>query len=179
MNFFLTVTNIISKNIELFAWITLYVCMDYGLDGPGIHFRWGRDFPRPSRPALGPTRTSLKWETALFPGVKWPGPGANHPLPSSAEVKERVQLYLYYPSGPSWSVLGRTLPLPFSFFTSCQSLGWWRNLSFWSETSKRELDALHIKLISVYFDVCNFRGLFRMLSALAAFYQQVEDYPNA
>jgi hypothetical protein len=29
-----------------------------------------------------------------------------------AEVKERVQLYLYSPSGPSWPVLGWTLHLP-------------------------------------------------------------------
>jgi hypothetical protein len=30
-------------------------------------------------------------------------------------VKERVELYLYSPSGPSWSVLGRDLPfLPFT-----------------------------------------------------------------
>jgi hypothetical protein len=29
-----------------------------------------------------------------------------------AEVKERVQLYLYSPSGPSWPVLGWILPLP-------------------------------------------------------------------
>ena len=27
----------------------------YGLDSPGIEFRWGRDFPHQSRPALGPT----------------------------------------------------------------------------------------------------------------------------
>ena len=27
----------------------------YGLDGPGIESRWGRDFPQQSRPALGPT----------------------------------------------------------------------------------------------------------------------------
>ena len=27
----------------------------YELDGPGIESRWGRDFPRLSRPALGPT----------------------------------------------------------------------------------------------------------------------------
>jgi hypothetical protein len=28
-----------------------------------------------------------------------------HPT-SRAEVKERVELYLYYPPGPSWSVIG-------------------------------------------------------------------------
>ena len=32
-----------------------------------------------------------------------------HPPPSSAEVKERVKMYLYSPSGPSWRVLGRKL----------------------------------------------------------------------
>jgi len=26
----------------------------YGLDGPGIGWWWGRDFPLPSRPAWGP-----------------------------------------------------------------------------------------------------------------------------
>jgi len=30
--------------------------------------------------------------------------------PSSAEVKERVEVYLYSPSGPSWPVPGWTLP---------------------------------------------------------------------
>ena len=42
--------------------------------------------------------------------VKWPGRGVNHPPPSSTEVKERVELYLYSPTGPSQPVLGRTLP---------------------------------------------------------------------
>ena len=37
-----------------------------------------------------------------------------HP-PSSAEVKERVELYICSPSGPSWPVLGWTLPLPLPF----------------------------------------------------------------
>ena len=27
----------------------------YGMDAPGIESRWGRDFPHPSRPVLGPT----------------------------------------------------------------------------------------------------------------------------
>jgi len=44
--------------------------------------------------------------TASFPGVKRLGLGFDHPLPSSAEVKERVELYLYSPSGPLWPVLG-------------------------------------------------------------------------
>jgi hypothetical protein len=30
-----------------------------------------------------------------FPGVKRPGRGVNHPLPSSAEVKEKLELCLY------------------------------------------------------------------------------------
>jgi hypothetical protein len=41
-----------------------------------------------------------------FPGLKRPGRGVNHPSPSSAEVKERVELYLYTPSVPSWQVIG-------------------------------------------------------------------------
>jgi hypothetical protein len=34
----------------------------YGLDGPRIESRLGRDFPYPSRPALGPTQRTTKWE---------------------------------------------------------------------------------------------------------------------
>jgi len=33
----------------------------YGLDGPGIKFRSGRNFPYPSRSVLGPTQPPLKW----------------------------------------------------------------------------------------------------------------------
>ena len=47
--------------------------------------------------------------TGSFPGVKRPGRCFDH-LP--AEVEGRVELYLYSPSGPSWLVIGRTLPLP-------------------------------------------------------------------
>ena len=43
--------------------------------------------------------------TGSFPGVKRSGRGVDHPHPFSAEVKERVELYLYSPSGLMWPVL--------------------------------------------------------------------------
>jgi hypothetical protein len=66
----------------------------YGLDGPGIESWLGRDFPHPSRLDLGPTQTPIQWVPGSFQGVKRPGHGVNHRRPSSAEVKERVELYL-------------------------------------------------------------------------------------
>ena len=70
----------------------------YELDGPGIESRWGQIFR---------TRTDRPWDPpgllyngyrVFFPGVKRPGRGVNHSPPSSAEVKERVKLYLYSPT---------------------------------------------------------------------------------
>ena len=53
--------------------------------------------------------------TGSFPGVKRQRRGVDHPPLSSTEVKERVELYLYFPSEPSWSVLG--FPSRVSFIT--------------------------------------------------------------
>jgi hypothetical protein len=54
--------------------------------------------------------------TGSFTGVQRPKRDVDHPPTSSVEVKEIVYLYLYSPSGPSWPVLGRPLPLPFMLF---------------------------------------------------------------
>ena len=70
----------------------------YGLDGPGIESRWRRDFPHPSGSALGAHPASYTMGTGSFSGLKWPGRGAVHPTPIfSAEVLNRVELYLYLP----------------------------------------------------------------------------------
>jgi hypothetical protein len=70
---------------------------------------WGRVFPHPSRPSVGPTQTLYSGYRGSFLWIKRPGRGANYPPPSSADVKERVDLYLYFPSGSSWPVRGRPL----------------------------------------------------------------------
>ena len=51
----------------------------YGLEGPGIESRCGRNFPHPSRLSLGPTQSPIQWVPGLFSGVKRPGRGVEHP----------------------------------------------------------------------------------------------------
>ena len=74
--------------------------------------------------------------TGSFLEVKGLGHGVDHPPPSSTEVEGRVELYIYSSSGPLWSVLGRTLPLPLSkyiFIVKCKNV-----LSFMMGTSARQ-----------------------------------------
>jgi len=40
----------------------------YGMDGPGIEFRWEQDFPHPSRPALESTQPPIHWVRDLSRG---------------------------------------------------------------------------------------------------------------
>ena len=95
-------------NMELWSRNSVVsIATHYGLHGPGLKPRWGQDFP--SRPAPRPSQPPIQWAPGPFTGCKttdvwrWP------PNLSSAEFKERVELYLYAPSGPSWHATGRIL----------------------------------------------------------------------
>ena len=92
------------------------IATGYGLDDSGIESRWGQKFP--SRPTLGPTKLPVQW----VPEVKAAGAWGWPPTPSTAEVKERVELCFCSPSVPSWPVVGWTLPLWFhsSLYANCR-----------------------------------------------------------
>jgi hypothetical protein len=82
--------------------------------------RWTVRRSNPSEGEIFHTRPERTWDTPslLYNGYRvffegkaagawrWP------PTPSSAEVKERVELYHYSPSGSLWPVVGSTLSLP-------------------------------------------------------------------
>jgi len=61
---------------------------------------------RPDWPRAPPSLLSNGYWVS-FPEVKQLGHAVDSPPPSSVEVKERVEIYLYSPSIPSWPVLGR------------------------------------------------------------------------
>jgi len=67
----------------------------------------GGRFSEPVQTGSGAHPASCTMGTGYFLGLMRPGRGVDHPPPSSAEIKERVELYLYSSSGLPWPVLGR------------------------------------------------------------------------
>jgi hypothetical protein len=82
----------------------------YRLDSQGIASHCRGDIVS-SRPDLawGPPSFQFNGYRVSFPVVKQLGLDVDHPPQSSAEVKERLELYLYSSSGLSWPVT--VLPL--------------------------------------------------------------------
>jgi hypothetical protein len=80
--------------LHTWSWQCHYIHCTHGA---GIESRWRRDFAHPFRPALGSTQPPIQCAHGLTPRVKRPGGGDDHPHPSSAQVKERVEVYLYSP----------------------------------------------------------------------------------
>ena len=83
----------------------------YGMDGLGIESPHGARFSSPVQTGPEAHPVSCTMGIRSNPGVNRPGCGIDHPPPSSAEVKEKIELYLCSPSGPLWQFVGWTLPL--------------------------------------------------------------------
>ena len=66
----------------------------------------GARYPAPIQTGPGAHPASYTKGTGSFPAVKQLGRGIEHPPTSSTDVKESVEIYLYFPSGPLWPVLG-------------------------------------------------------------------------
>jgi hypothetical protein len=90
---------------------------------------------------LEPTRPPIHWVPgAVSLGVKRPGHGADHSPPSSAEVKECVELYLHSPNTPSSrdAQLRKAhgqfylLPLPYTKIKWKAAIWWLRNINLFS-----------------------------------------------
>jgi len=66
----------------------------------------GARFSAPVQTDPGAYSASYTMGTGSFPRVKRSGCGVYHILPSSAEVTDGVEIYLYFPSVPSWLIPG-------------------------------------------------------------------------
>jgi hypothetical protein len=98
--------------------------LGYGLDdrGSSVRFLAGAgnySLHHRVQNGLGPIQPPIQWVPgALSLVVKRPGSEVDHSPPSSAEVKECVELYLHSLSMPSWfgaqlkKTTGTTLALP-------------------------------------------------------------------
>jgi hypothetical protein len=104
---------------SVYRWATGWTIGVLGFDyrrGLGIFL-----FAIASRTALGSTQPPLQWVPgSLSLGVKRLGREAVHSPPSSVEVKEWVELYLYSSNTPSWRVAQLKYRDNFTFtFISC------------------------------------------------------------
>ena len=96
-----------------------YLSLPMGRDGcrySDFATGWGARFSAPVQAGPGAYPASCTMGTGSFSGVKRPGRGAHHPPPSKCRGHERVELYLYSPSGPQWPAIGRNFTLTFTPF---------------------------------------------------------------
>jgi hypothetical protein len=115
----LTIENTYTANLTALQYTSAYNI--HNMVGPGWRSRYsdslragrsgdripvGARFSAPVQTGPRAHPVSYTMGTGSFPWVKRPGRGVDHQPPSRAEVKERVELYLYCPSGPSWPVPG-------------------------------------------------------------------------
>ena len=111
----LCITLVIQQESSVVVMFEYLAAVPYYFTLPVNHFllififnfesRWWRGFPHWSPHNLLYYRYRVS-----FPGAKPSGRGVDIPPLSKAEVKKWVELFLYFPPGPSWHVLGWTWP---------------------------------------------------------------------
>jgi hypothetical protein len=89
----LSLNNFVNPYFNTHCWpgSSVGIVTDYGLDGPGIESRWGRDFP-PVQTGPGAHPAPYTMATGSFPGVKC-GRGVlltTHPLLAPGSWKSRA-----------------------------------------------------------------------------------------
>jgi len=78
----------------------------------------GSRFSTPVQTGPGGQPASCTMGTGSFPEVKQPGRGDDYPPLPNAEVKERVELYLY---SPLWAFVACSrMTFTFTFFCCCR-----------------------------------------------------------
>ena len=107
----------------------------------------------PYRPCGSP---SLLYNRYRFfsPGVKWPVRGTDHPPSCSAEVKERVELYLYSPSGHKWPFRGCPLSLPIALLQNYTviEVDMYRPTTYCYSSTCGPRTSLHKKFWALWYD---------------------------
>jgi len=105
---------LLEKRQETLFYLTAYAILwesvvglttAYGLDGPGSTPIRSKNFCNSLDQSWGPPIFLYNRYHVSLPGITQLRHGVDHPLLSSAEVKEGIELNLYSSSGPSWPVL--------------------------------------------------------------------------
>jgi len=89
------------------------IATGYWMEGPGIEYRCGRDFPHQSRPTRRPTQPPAQWVSGLSRGKERPGRDADpSPLLVLWPRKSRV-----IPQIPLWSygLYRASVPVQYSY----------------------------------------------------------------
>jgi hypothetical protein len=88
-----------------------------------------------------------------FSGVMLPMRCVNHPPLSSSEVKEKVELHVYSPSGPSWPVLGWNWPSIYNIFIDYIWVKRWRSWLRHCATSRKVAGSIPHRIAGIFSDV--------------------------
>jgi hypothetical protein len=78
------------------------IATPYGMDGPGIEYRWGARISAPVQTGPGVHPASYTMDTGSLPGLKRPGRGVDH----APHLEPRLKKEYSYTSTPPLGLRG-------------------------------------------------------------------------